>query len=58
VVLLEVLPYLRRTLSLVDAEVLLADEALARAEAGVDGYSRAIIESSEPGSPAFEFRNV
>jgi leucyl-tRNA synthetase len=57
-VLREVLPYLKRTLNLVDVEVLSVEEALARAEGGKAGYSRSIIESSEPGSPAFEFRNV
>ncbi|KAH9990344.1 leucyl-tRNA synthetase [Russula vinacea] len=57
-VLREVLPYLKRTLTLVDVEVLSAEEALEHAVAGKAGYSRSIIESSEPGSPAFEFRNV
>lgn len=57
-VLREVLPYLKRTLTLVDVEVLSVEEALAHVEAGTTGYSRMIIESSEPGSPAFEFRNV
>jgi leucyl-tRNA synthetase len=57
-VLREVLPYLKRTLTLVDVEVLSVEEALAHAGAGDAGYSRMIIESSEPGSPAFEFRNV
>lgn len=54
----EVLPYLKRTLTLVDVEVLSVAEALAHVEAGKTGYSRMIIESSEPGSPAFEFRNI
>jgi leucyl-tRNA synthetase len=57
-VLREVLPYLKRTLNLVDVEVLSVEEALAQVEAGKAGYSRMIIESSEPGCPAFEFRNV
>jgi leucyl-tRNA synthetase len=57
-VLREVLPYLKRTLNLVDVEVLSVEEALAHAEARKAGYNRQIIESSEPGSPAFEFRNV
>ena len=52
----EILPYLKRTLSLVDAEVFSVEDALAR-EADA-GFSRVIIESSEPGAPAFEFRNV
>ena len=54
----EVLPYLKRTLNLVDVEILPVEEALAQVEAGKAGYTRMIIESSEPGSPAFEFRNV
>jgi len=57
-VLREVLPYLKRTLNLVHVEVLSVEEALSHAEAGKAGYNRQIIESSEPGSPAFEFRNV
>ncbi|KAN0141985.1 hypothetical protein V8E53_000447 [Lactarius tabidus] len=57
-VLREVLPYLKRTLNLVDVEVLSVEDALAHLEASKTGYSRMIIESSEPGSPAFEFRNV
>jgi len=57
-VLLEVLPYLKRTLNLVDVEILSCEEALEHAGAGKAGYSRLIIDSSEPGSPAFEFRNV
>ena len=57
-VLREVLPYLKRTLNLVDVEILSVEEALVHVTAGKGGYSRMIIESSEPGSPAFEFRNV
>ncbi|KAH8114896.1 leucine-tRNA ligase [Phellopilus nigrolimitatus] len=49
------LPYLKKSLNLVDAEVLMADDALAKDE---PGYTKFIIESAEPGSPAFEFRNV
>jgi leucyl-tRNA synthetase len=54
----EVLPYLKRTLTLVDVEILSVEEALEHVGAGRAGFSRMIIESSEPGSPAFEFRNV
>jgi leucyl-tRNA synthetase len=57
-VLREVLPYLKRTLNLVDVEILSCEGALEHVGAGKAGYSRLIIESSEPGSPAFEFRNV
>lgn len=54
-VLTEILPYLKRTLNLVDAEVLSVEDA--RKKEG-PGYTRSIIDSSEPGSPAFEYRNV
>ncbi|KAF9238326.1 hypothetical protein BU15DRAFT_88395 [Melanogaster broomeanus] len=54
-VLAEFLPYLKRSLNLVDAEVLMVDEALQR---DGPGFTPMIIESSEPGSPAFEYRNV
>ncbi|KAI0063343.1 leucyl-tRNA synthetase [Artomyces pyxidatus] len=53
-VLGEVLPYLKRTLNLVDAEIFPVEEALTKGE----GFNKTIIESSEPGAPAFEFRNV
>ena len=54
----EILGYLKKSLSLEDAEVLTVDEALIKAEADPRGYNKMIIESSEPGTPAFEFRNV
>ncbi|KIK94180.1 hypothetical protein PAXRUDRAFT_828265 [Paxillus rubicundulus Ve08.2h10] len=54
-VLAEILPYLKRSLNLVDAEVFLVNEALQRDE---PGFTPMIIESSEPGGPAFEYRNV
>lgn len=54
----EILGYLKKSLSLEDAEVLSVDEALSRAKADSKGYNKMIIESSEPGTPAFEFRNV
>jgi len=57
-VLNEILGYLKKSLGLVDAEVLTVDEALARSSAEPQGYNKTIIESSEPGTPAFEFRNV
>lgn len=53
--LLEILPYLKKSLNLVDAEVLTVDDALRKDE---PGFTKLIIESAEPGSPAFEFRNV
>jgi leucyl-tRNA synthetase len=54
-VLMEIQPYLKKTLNLVDAEVMSVDEA--RTKEG-PGFTKNIIESSEPGSPAFEYRNV
>lgn len=57
-VLNEILGYLKKSLSLEDAEVLTVDGALVRAEVDPKGYNKMIIESSEPGAPAFEFRNV
>ena len=57
-VLREVPPHLKRTSNLVDVDILSVEEALSQVEAGEDGYSRMIIESSEPGGPVFEFRNV
>lgn len=51
----ELLPYLKRTLDLVDIEVLLAEDA--KTKEG-PGFTKTIIESAEPGSPAFEYRNI
>ncbi|KAG9311057.1 hypothetical protein JVU11DRAFT_8960 [Chiua virens] len=55
-VLAEFLPYLKRSLGLVDAEVFLVDDALLKRDE--PGFTPSIIETSEPGSPAFEYRNV
>jgi len=55
-VLTELLPYLKKTLNLVDAEILSVDQA--HAKEGEAGYTKSIIDSSEPGGPAFEYRNV
>jgi len=55
-VLNEILPYLKKTLNLADAEVVTVQEALTKA--GEHGYTPMIMEASEPGNPAFEFRNV
>ena len=57
-VLNEMLPYLKKSLNLVDAEVMSVDEARKKVEDGLPGYTKSIIETSEPGSPAFEYRNV
>lgn len=54
-VLAEILPYLKKTLNLVDAEIMLASDAKATV---TEASSKLIIESAEPGSPAFEYRNV
>lgn len=54
-VLAQILPYLKKTLNLVDAEILSVEDALTKEGAG---YTKMIIESSEPGAPAFEYRNV
>ena len=55
-VLNEILPYLKKSLGLVDARVVSVEEA--RKREGEPGYTKSIIETSEPGSPAFEYRNV
>jgi len=57
-VLREVLSYLKRTLNLVDVEILSCEEVLEHAGAGKAGYGRLIIDSPEPGSPIFESRNI
>jgi len=54
-VLSEILPYLKRTLNLVEVDVLSVEDA--RSKEG-PGYTRMIIDSAEPGNPAFEYRNV
>lgn len=54
-VLKELLPYLKKTLNLVDADIYSVEDALSKEG---PGFSRAIIESSEPGAPAFEYYNV
>jgi len=55
-VLSELLPYLKKTLGLTDAEVMFVDGA--RPNAAEKGYNIGIIDSSEPGAPAFEYYNV
>ncbi|KAF8153999.1 hypothetical protein B0H34DRAFT_662062 [Crassisporium funariophilum] len=55
-ILRELLPYLKKTLSLTEAEVLSVDEA--RTKEQEKGYTKTIIDTSEPGSPAFEYHNV
>lgn len=55
-VLTQLMPYLKKTLQLVDAEVMTVEEALPKV--GMPGYTQVIMEGSEPGTPAFEFRNI
>ncbi|RXW18839.1 hypothetical protein EST38_g7007 [Candolleomyces aberdarensis] len=55
-VLQELLPYLKKSLNLVDAEVLSVEEAKQHEEE--PGFTKSIIDTSEPGAPAFEYRNV
>jgi leucyl-tRNA synthetase len=51
-VLQEIAPYFKKTLNLVDVHVYLSEEAKTK------GFSSAIVENAEPGSPAFEYYNV
>jgi leucyl-tRNA synthetase len=50
------IPYLKKSLGLHDVEIMTVEEA--RMKQGRLEYSPNIIDSSEPGSPAFEYRNV
>ena len=52
----EILPYLKRSLNLVDADIFSVEDALSKA--GEAGFNKQIIAGAEPGSPDFEFRNV
>ena len=56
VVLKEIVPYIKKSLALVDVEILSVEEALAKTDE--PGYRKIIIETSEPGRPAFEYYNV
>lgn len=55
-VLRELLTYLKKTLNLTEAEVLSVEDA--RSKEQERGYTKSIIDTSEPGSPAFEYYNV
>ena len=57
-VLREVLSYLKRTLNLVDVEILSCEEVLEHAGARKAGYSRLIIDSSEPGPRGDRYWNL
>ena len=54
-VLHEILPYLKRTLNLEDAEVLLVEDVKSK---DLSVLTKALIETAEPGNPAFEYYNV
>ena len=54
-VLSELLPYLKKTLNLVDAHVYSVEEARQKES---EGFNKSIIDTSEPGTPAFEYYNV
>ena len=51
-VLHEVVPYVKRSLNLVDADVYLVEDAREK------GFSAVLFEGAEPGTPAFEYYNV
>ena len=52
----EALPYLKRSVGFAEADVWSVEEA--RSEEGKPGFSKNIIDGSEPGAPGFEFRNI
>jgi leucyl-tRNA synthetase len=51
-VLQEIVPYFKKSLNLIDAEIILVEDARAK------GYATVMLEGAEPGSPAFEYYNV
>ncbi|KAF5345811.1 hypothetical protein D9756_010874 [Leucocoprinus leucothites] len=57
-VLRELAPYLKKSLGLVDVEILSVGEAIQRVQGGEAGFTKALIEGSEPGAPGFEYWNV
>jgi leucyl-tRNA synthetase len=57
-VLCELLAYLKKTLNLAEAEVISVEDARSREQRQEKGYTKSIIDTSEPGSPAFEYYNV
>ena len=54
-VLHEILPYLKRTLGLEGAEVVLVEDARQK---DLSTLTKALVDSAEPGNPAFEYYNV
>jgi leucyl-tRNA synthetase len=55
-VLKEVAPYLKKSLSVTEVEILTVDEA--QAKAGQPNYTASIIDGAEPGNPGVEYFNV
>ena len=55
-VLHELLPYLAKTLNLAEVGVMSVEEA--RTKEQEQGYTKSIIDTSEPGNPAFEYYNA
>lgn len=55
-VLKEALPYLKRSVGFAEADVCSVEDA--RIREGTPGFSKNIIDGSEPGTPGFEFRNI
>jgi leucyl-tRNA synthetase len=55
-VLKEVAPYLKKSLGVMDVEILTVDEA--QAKAGQPNYTASIIDGAEPGNPGVEYFNV
>ena len=51
-VLHEIVPYMKKSLNLIDADVYLVEDARAK------GFSAILFEGAEPGAPAFEYYNV
>ncbi len=55
-VLKEIALYFKKSLNLVDVEVISVEDASNLTHEA--GFTKSIIDSSEPGNPAFEYRNV
>ena len=55
-VLSQLKPYAKRNMNLEEVDVVTVDEA--RTHDGDAGWNSNIIDSAEPGSPSYEFRNV
>jgi len=56
IVLKEIVPHIKKSLALVDVEILSVEEALAKADE--PSYTKNIIEIAVPGNPAFEYYNA